>query len=138
MFTCDVAVLRREAGGGFSVLLIRRGHPPFQGCWALPGGFLELEEDLPDCAARELREETSLAVDPGALNFLGIYGAPERDPRGRVITATWTIELSAGATAAAKAGDDAAELAWFALEAPPAMAFDHARMLEDLRRRNPR
>lgn len=123
----DTVVLARFADGP-RVLLIARKHPPLG--WAIPGGFVEPEEDLPDAAVRELREETGIAVAPAALRLIGVYGRPGRDPRGRTITAAYGLALDDPPAAAA--GDDAAGLRWFPIDALPAnVAFDHADILRD-------
>lgn len=113
------------------VLLIQRNREPFAGTWALPGGFVEIDEPLEVAAYRELREETGL--EPAALQPLGIYGAPGRDPRGRTISAVYTTVVRRG-DAQIIAGDDAGEAAWFPAAEPPALAFDHAEILGDARR----
>lgn len=112
--TVDMAVftLLKEPEPGLGVLLIRRGDHPNIGKWALPGGFVEMEEDLPDAAARELEEETGLTNLP--LRPFGTFGAVDRDPRTRVITTGFYAVAPAGSLAP-KAGDDAAEAAIFRL-----------------------
>ncbi|WP_421730549.1 NUDIX domain-containing protein [Brevundimonas sp.] len=120
--TTDIVVLREA-----QVLLIRRAHPPFAGSWALPGGFLDEDETLEVCAARELLEETGVAAD--TLRLVGTYSEPKRDPRHRTVTVAFLTRAPAGTEA--KAGDDAAEAAWFALDALPPLAFDHADILQD-------
>ena len=112
---------------------MRRLHDPYKGRWALPGGFVELEEDLEPAARRELHEETGVDIRRVRLRQLGAYGAPHRDPRGRTITiAFFGVSRRAPAPVAA---DDAAEAAWVEvdrlLRARPGMAFDHARMIRD-------
>lgn len=124
--TVDVALFAGR-GAARRLLLIRRAQPPFAGSWALPGGFVEIDEDLPDAARRELAEETGLTAP--ALRQLGAYGTPGRDPRERVISVVYLAELPA--TAPPAAGSDAAEAAWFELSALPALAFDHARIIDD-------
>src|SRR5438876_2325313 len=113
------------------VLLIRRKHDPFAGCWALPGGFIEMEETLEESARRELREETGL--DAGALVPLGVYGDPGRDPRGRTISVVY-LAIVNRKKLQPRAADDAAEVDWFPLSRPPKLAFDHAKILADARR----
>jgi len=126
MVTVDAAVFRRTAGG-LEVLLVRRGRPPFEGMWALPGGFVEMDEDLADAAARELAEETGL--EGAALVQIGAFGRPGRDPRGRNICVAFAA-LLADDGPEIRAGDDASEARWFSVSAPPPLAFDHAEILE--------
>ena len=128
----DIVLLRRRADGGADVLLIRRKRDPFGGCWALPGGFMEQEETLLEAARRELQEETGLSEGDLAspLVFTGLYDAPHRDPRGRVISAAYAAWCG---DAAAVAGDDAAEARWFDCDALPQLAFDHDLLLRDAR-----
>jgi len=83
MVTVDIAIVTREESP--RILLIRRKHEPFAGSWALPGGFLDMDETLEAAARRELDEETGVAV--GKLTFLGLFDAVDRDPRGRAISA---------------------------------------------------
>jgi 8-oxo-dGTP diphosphatase len=80
----DVAVFA-DVDGVPHVVLIRRGNEPYRGAWALPGGFVEVDEDLPIAAVRELQEETGIDLDPSALTQVGAYGSPDRDPRLRVV-----------------------------------------------------
>jgi len=124
--TTDVVLLRKGEQAP-EVLLIQRGHPPFEGQWALPGGFVEPEEPLEAAARRELEEETSL--HPPFLKQLATFGNPGRDPRG------WTVSVVFWAWVdqplpAAQAGDDAAQAAWWPLTALPPLAFDHAEILQ--------
>lgn len=128
--TVDV-VLVRAAARRAEVLLIERGKPPFAGAFALPGGFLEIDEELADGAARELLEETSVRVR--RLVPLGAYGAVGRDPRGRTVSAVFLACMPVRAKAAA--GDDAASARWFPLARPPRLAFDHGVVLRDARQR---
>jgi len=129
--TVDAAVLREPARGGrVEALLVQRGRPPFAGAWALPGGFVGIDEDLPAAAARELAEETGLRGL--SLHQLGAYGRPERDPRGRTISVVYWGWLPAGSGQSPRAGSDAAGTGWFAADALPALAFDHATILADV------
>lgn len=94
------------------LLLIKRKHDPFGGSWALPGGFVEMEEDLRTAAKRELWEETGL--EPGYFGQLYTYGEVDRDPRGRVISTAY-LSVIEKSRAQVQAGDDAGEAAWFDL-----------------------
>ncbi|MGE0433622.1 MAG: NUDIX domain-containing protein [Planctomycetota bacterium] len=129
--TCDLAIISPR-NGRLEVLLIQRGKPPFQGFWATPGGFLEMDEDLPDGARRELQEETGITL-PVRIEQFGIYGKPGRDPRTRVITVAYLALLSPAQLATAKASDDARAVGWFGVERKqrPKMAFDHDTLLDD-------
>jgi 8-oxo-dGTP diphosphatase len=110
------------------VLLIRRGHGPFAGHWAIPGGFLEMDEPVEAAARRELKEETGLEI-PGAVTTIGFFGNPGRDPRGRTISLAHAGVLPSGEHSI-KGLDDAAEAAWFKVGDPVELAFDHADILE--------
>ena len=131
--TVDTAVILPH-GSGFRVLLVRRRNPPFQGLWALPGGFVEPHEPLEAAARRELREETG--AEPERLEQIHTFGDPGRDPRGWTVTVAFLTVVSDDQvrTWRVEAGDDAQEVNWFDLEAPPALAFDHAEILACVRR----
>jgi 8-oxo-dGTP diphosphatase len=105
------------------VLLIRRGREPFAGLWAIPGGFLGIDEPAEAAARRELREETGLEI-PGAVEPIGFFAKPGRDPRGRTITLAHAAVVRAGEHTV-KGSDDAAEAAWVDLKKMPKLAFDH-------------
>ncbi len=114
-------------GGELQVLLIRRGLEPFKDHWALPGGFVRVEETLDDAARRELAEETGL--HDVFLEQLYTFGAVERDPRERVVSvAYYALVKPADHTTAA--ATDAAEARWFPVSAIPALAFDHAAIFD--------
>lgn len=110
------------------VLLIRRKNPPFQYDWALPGGFLEPEEDLMDGALRELREETNISLKSAVQ--IGAFGKPNRDPRGRVISIAFAAKTNKNLQQP-KAADDAKELAWHPINNLPEIAFDHLKIIEE-------
>ena len=116
------AVIFRQMNGGPEVLLIQRGQPPFAGQHALPGGFLELDEELIDGARRELQEETSLVCHE--LEEIGTFGNIGRDPRGRVISVVFAGVVDA-AHSQVKGGDDAAEALFVPLNQVGELAFDH-------------
>ena len=109
--------------GRAKLLLVNRGHEPYKGKWCVPGGFVNIDEELRDAAARELAEETGLAGVK--LEQLHTFGKVGRDPRGRVITATFMGIITKGSKKI-KAGDDAAKARWFDIEKlPKNLAFDH-------------
>jgi 8-oxo-dGTP diphosphatase len=120
---CAVFGLDRD---GLQALLIRRGIAPYAGRWALPGGFVKLDESLDDAARRELREETGL--ERVFLEQLYTYGEPDRDPRERVVSVAY-YALVRLADHRVQAATDASDAAWFALDDLPQLAFDHDRIL---------
>lgn len=110
------------------VLLIRRKHWPFEGMWAIPGGFVRMDESLEAAAVRELAEETG--VTDVFMEQLYTFGDPHRDPRTRVITVTYFAVVPADAIKDPKAGTDASETAWHAMDNLPDLAFDHRKILD--------
>ena len=115
------------------VLLVRRRHRPYQGCWAIPGGFVRMDESLDGAARRELEEETGLR--DVYLEQLYTFGAPARDPRTRVISVAY-YALLPGDVEEPRVRDDAGEARWFAVaHLPPNLAFDHATILDTALRR---
>lgn len=128
--TVDVVAVRGPAHSP-EVLLIRRARAPFKGAWALPGGFVGIDEDLPDAARRELFEETGIRAR--CLVELGVFGRPDRDPRGRVISVAYLARLARPDIA--RAGDDASSAEWFPMKKlPKKLAFDHAEILARARK----
>ncbi len=123
--TADTILFHR-AGDVVSILLIRRKHPPFEGQWALPGGFMNMEETLEQAARRELEEETNIRVHE--LIPFGVFDKPDRDPRGRTITRVFYGFIENKPENAA-ASDDAGELSWFSIDKLPELAFDHAKII---------
>jgi|WetSurMetagenome_2_1015567.scaffolds.fasta_scaffold88318_2 8-oxo-dGTP diphosphatase len=110
------------AGG---IVLIKRDNPPFAGCYALPGGFVEVGETVEAAAARESREETGLVIE--LLELVGIYSNPARDPRGHVVSAAF---LARG-RGELQAGSDARTAQVFSLKSLPPLAFDHDKIISD-------
>lgn len=111
-------------GTKLKVLLIERGIEPFKGTWALPGGFLRMDESAEQGALRELKEETGL--ETGYIKQFHTFTAPNRDPRERVITIAYFALVRIQEV---KGGDDAARAQWFSLDDVPALAFDHDQIL---------
>ncbi len=123
--TVDMLILDKS-GSSPKILLIERRNDPFAGCWAMPGGFVDENEDISDAALRELREETSLT--DVALHQFGAFGKPGRDPRGHTITiAYWGI---ADNPQQASAADDAKNLKWYEINNLPPLAFDHLEIIQ--------
>jgi 8-oxo-dGTP diphosphatase len=111
------------------VLLVQRGQPPFLGSWALPGGFVDIDEPLEAAAKRELEEETGI----GGLhiNQERVYGDPQRDPRGRVISVAYSVILPLEKWHLVSPGSDAEKLRWFPANNLPGLAFDHQQIIMD-------
>ena len=124
--TVDI-VLLSDAFPHPQVLLIRRKNSPFRNLWALPGGFLEMDESLQESALRELHEETD--ISNVRLTQIGAFGNPNRDPRGRVITIAY-LGIVNSEQQIAVAGSDASEVAWFSTLDLPKLAFDHNDIIE--------
>lgn len=129
--TVDCVVLGHKRGEEH-VLLVRRARPPFEGAWALPGGFLDVDETLEQAALRELREETGV-IAARAIQ-LRAFDAIGRDPRERVISIAHLVLVEEIAAHPPEAADDANEAGWFPIDGVPALAFDHAEMIALARR----
>jgi len=130
--TVDMVVFSWQ-GGKLYLLLVQRGAQPFAGEWALPGGFVNIDESLEAAAARELAEETGLSgMD---LEQFHTYGEPQRDPRGRVVTVAYLAVLPSGAALDVHGADDAAQAGWFPIDDLPQLAFDHSQIVADAVRR---
>lgn len=123
--TVDV-ILFTLRDNDLQVLLIKRRHPPYEGMWAIPGGFVSIDESLEEAALRELEEETG--IRDVYLEQLYTFGDPDRDPRGRVITVAYFAVAPASAVHP-RAGDDAGEARWWSMYNLPPLAFDHADIL---------
>ena len=123
--TADTVVIAK--GEEPQVLLIQRGNEPFKGCWAFPGGFMNMNETTEQCAVRELEEETGLKVNE--VWQIGAYSKIDRDPRGRTITVAYLAVVEAPEKVEGQ--DDAAKAEWFPLSALPPLAFDHSDIIRD-------
>lgn len=123
--TTDCVVFTKEKEP--KVLLIQRGNEPYKGCWAFPGGFMNMEETAEECAVRELKEETGLTVKQ--IQQIGAYSKVDRDPRGRTVSIAYLAIVNA--PTAVSGMDDAAKAAWFPLASLPDLAFDHQDIMAD-------
>lgn len=124
MLTADCIVIDSAR----RVLLVERGNDPYRGCWALPGGFMEMDEAIEQCAVRELEEETGIRLTTADIALVGVFSALGRDPRGRTVTAAYLAHVPEGTMA--HAGDDAAALRWWPLSELPPLAFDHQDIIQ--------
>lgn len=122
------AVVFRLRGAALQVLLIRRGQEPFVGRWALPGGFVAMDETLEESVLRELEEETGLRAR--LWGQVGAFGDPGRDPRGRTVSVAFLLIVGPDQDGAVRGADDAAEAAWHPVDRLPELAFDHGKILE--------
>lgn len=120
LLAADAVIL--IAGG---IVLIKRRNPPFAGCYALPGGFVEVGETVEAAAIREAREETGLNIE--LLGLVGIYSNPDRDPRGHVVSAAFLAQ----GRGELLAGSDARIAEVFPFKSLPHLAFDHDRIIGD-------
>ena len=123
--TADCVVITREAEP--KVLLIQRAIEPYKGCWAFPGGFMNMDETTEQCAIRELEEETGLKLD--IMHQIGAYSKVDRDPRGRTITVAYLAIIDKPVQVNGQ--DDAAKAEWFPINNLPHLAFDHQEIMTD-------
>jgi 8-oxo-dGTP diphosphatase len=121
--TVDIVVFTLQEDQ-LQVLLVQRGAEPFAGRWALPGGFVEVDESLEDAAHRELAEETG--IQDAYLEQLYTYGDPGRDPRERVVTVAYFALVPTGTLIRQEGGSDATQAQWFPTSNLPTLAFDHS------------
>lgn len=128
--TVDGVVLHRRSGApgaeAYEVLLVERGHEPFRGMHALPGGFVDYGEDVDEAIHREIAEETGLEGLP--FRQYRTFGAPDRDPRGHTVSVVY-VAVIIGEQPHVEGGDDAASAGWHRLDRLPPLAFDHERIL---------
>jgi len=121
------ALVRGQRGGVDYLVLIRRKNPPFENQWALPGGFVDMDETLEEAVVRELKEETGLVCKH--LRQFKSYSAIDRDSRGRTISVVFSACLTD--TPEIAGGDDAREARWFPVTELPALAFDHQQIVDE-------
>lgn len=124
-YSVDIAVLCEN-----KILLIKRGGEPFKGQWALPGGFMDMDETPEMAASRELKEETNLNIP--TLKQFKTYGGIDRDPRHRTISTIFYHQIESKKCPAIASGDDAAEAEWHVLNQLPELAFDHRLVIIEL------
>ncbi len=120
--TVDCVIFGWDGGDALQVLLIQRAKAPFAGKWALPGGFVDMDESLEAAALRELREETG--VEDIFIEQLFTFGTPGRDPRGRVISVAYFALINLE-DHPVRPADDAQRVQWFPIDQLPPLAFDH-------------
>jgi 8-oxo-dGTP diphosphatase len=130
--SADIAVFRQQ-GQSRQVLLIKRKNPPFQGMWALPGGFMEMDETLERTAVRELEEETGLKDIE--LKQFKTFSQLHRDPRTRVVTTVF-YGTASPENSMATGGDDAEKAEWFPLDSLPPIGFDHNQIIRAILKSN--
>ncbi len=123
--TVDALVFAGTRQDGFSLLLIRRKNEPYKNQWAIPGGFVDMDETLEEAVLRELEEETGIRLDK--MEQLHAFSAIERDPRHRTVSVAFTCIIEQKKEA--KGGDDAAEAKWFSTNRLPELAFDHQEII---------
>jgi 8-oxo-dGTP diphosphatase len=124
--TVDALIFTGEKGE-LRVLLIQRGKEPFKGSWALPGGFVNMDETLEQACCRELEEETGVQL--GNMKQFMVFDALDRDPRHRTISVVFYAILSEACDV--KGEDDASDARWFPLTNLPELAFDHREIISD-------
>jgi len=124
--TVDALVFTKKGNEKF-LLLIQRGREPFKNKWALPGGFVNIDETLEQACIRELEEETGLKVSK--MEQFKAYDAVNRDPRHRTISIVFSVELDEQKQV--RGGDDASRADWFSLSNLPELAFDHQQIISD-------
>jgi 8-oxo-dGTP diphosphatase len=123
--TADCIVITKEPEP--KVLLIQRGFDPYKGCWAFPGGFMNMDETTEECVLRELEEETGLRLSK--VQQIGTYSKVDRDPRGRTITVAYLAIIDE--PIAVTGQDDAAKAEWWPVSDLPHLAFDHYDIMQD-------
>jgi 8-oxo-dGTP diphosphatase len=120
--TVDAVTIKED-----KILLIKRGREPFLGYYALPGGFVEIDEDTKTAALRELLEETGVVGK--IIKLVGVFDDPGRDPTRHTLNISYLVEVLD--ESGIRSGDDANEVMWFDLDSLPPLAFDHGKQVSD-------
>ena len=123
--TADAVVITKSERR--KVLLIQRANEPYRGCWAFPGGFMDMDETAEQCAFRELKEETGLQL--GEAIQIGCYSDVNRDPRGRTLSVAYLMLVDNEMPVSRQ--DDAVQAKWWPIDELPTLAFDHKQIIED-------
>jgi 8-oxo-dGTP diphosphatase len=121
VLTVDGVIIKNH-----SIVLVKRSKPPFEGQYALPGGFVEYGETVELALIREIVEETGLKVK--IKNLIGVYSDPNRDPRGHIISLAFRAQIIGGELSS---GSDASEVRLFDIRNLPRLAFDHEKIIQD-------
>ncbi|HXY88763.1 MAG TPA: NUDIX hydrolase [Candidatus Acidoferrales bacterium] len=121
VLTVDGVIIKNH-----SIVLVKRSKPPFEGQYALPGGFVEYGEPVELALIREIVEETGLKVK--IKNLIGVYSDPNRDPRGHIISLAFRAQIIGGELSS---GSDASEVRLFDIRNLPRLAFDHEKIIQD-------
>lgn len=123
--TADAVVITKSERR--KVLLIQRANDPYRGCWAFPGGFMDMDETAEQCAFRELKEETGLQLSEAIQ--IGCYSDVNRDPRGRTLSVAYLMFVDNEMPVSGR--DDAVQARWWPIDELPTLAFDHKQIIED-------
>ena len=123
--TADAVVITKSERR--KVLLIQRANDPYRGCWAFPGGFMDMDETAEQCAFRELKEETGLQLSEAIQ--IGCYSDVNRDPRGRTLSVAYLMLVDNEMPVSGQ--DDAVQAKWWPIDELPTLAFDHKQIIED-------
>jgi 8-oxo-dGTP diphosphatase len=128
---CDCVIISKTEK---EILLIQRKHDPYKNLWALPGGFMEIDETAEEAASRELFEEAGVEISAGEMKPVAVFSAVNRDPRTRLLSLSYLAFIDKNEVKHT-AGDDAEDAGWYSLEHLPEMAFDHKEIIKAAKKR---